>query len=773
VLLNSFYISNAQNLTQTIRGKIVDEDSKSPLIGANVIILGTNPLRGAITDIQGNYRFDNVSLGRVDIQLRYIGYEEKTISNVLVSSGKEVILDLELKETVIKMEEVVVVGRKRKGEVQNEMAIISSRSFSVEETKRYAGAMQDPSRMVSAYAGVTSDPSGNNDIVVRGNSPKGILWRMEGVEIPNPNHFANEGATGGPINALNSELLANSDFYTGAFSPEYGDVLSGVFDMKMRTGNNEKYEYSFGLGVLGTDITAEGPVNKKQGGSFLFNYRYSSLSLLHEAGIVDFEGIPKYQDAAFKVVLPTKKAGTLSLFGLGGISSIFESEKESEESERIVEKVDFGARLGVIGLIHQLPITQNSFLKVTVSASDNGSTYDALKADMSDNFNYQGNGSWEKSSLRSSVLFNSKLNSRHRIVTGLKYTRHFYNMEERFVNDDYNRVETGIDMHKSAGDLQGYVSWKFRLTDNFTWVGGFHSMYFDLNKEFVIEPRLALRWQFSPMQSFNLGFGQHSKTESIITYYTNIYSPDGTFTTPNSGLGISKARHYVLGHEFRISKNLNSKLEFYYQDLFNIPVENMDTSSFSTLNSDEGYVDKALINAGKGSNIGVEYTLERYFAHNFYFLLTASLYDSKYKAKENKIRNTKYNGNYAANFLIGKEFKIGKESKSNSIGVNAKFVFNGGRRYIPVDLPASVANGETVHDYSRAWVNKLDDVKQLNFSITYRVNRPKASHEIIVDVINATNENARNWEYYNKYTQKLDYYRQLNMIPNIMYRVHF
>jgi hypothetical protein len=773
VLLNSFYISNAQNLTQTIRGKIVDEDSKSPLIGANVIILGTNPLRGAITDIQGNYRFDNVSLGRVDIQLRYIGYEEKTISNVLVSSGKEVILDLELKETVIKMEEVVVVGRKRKGEVQNEMAIISSRSFSVEETKRYAGAMQDPSRMVSAYAGVTSDPSGNNDIVVLGNSPKGILWRMEGVEIPNPNHFANEGATGGPINALNSELLANSDFYTGAFSPEYGDVLSGVFDMKMRTGNNEKYEYSFGLGVLGTDITAEGPVNKKQGGSFLFNYRYSSLSLLHEAGIVDFEGIPKYQDAAFKVVLPTKKAGTLSLFGLGGISSIFESEKESEESERIVEKVDFGARLGVIGLIHQLPITQNSFLKVTVSASDNGSTYDALKADMSDNFNYQGNGSWEKSSLRSSVLFNSKLNSRHRIVTGLKYTRHFYNMEERFVNDDYNRVETGIDMHKSAGDLQGYVSWKFRLTDNFTWVGGFHSMYFDLNKEFVIEPRLALRWQFSPMQSFNLGFGQHSKTESIITYYTNIYSPDGTFTTPNSGLGISKARHYVLGHEFRISKNLNSKLEFYYQDLFNIPVENMDTSSFSTLNSDEGYVDKALINAGKGSNIGVEYTLERYFAHNFYFLLTASLYDSKYKAKENKIRNTKYNGNYAANFLIGKEFKIGKESKSNSIGVNAKFVFNGGRRYIPVDLPASVANGETVHDYSRAWVNKLDDVKQLNFSITYRVNRPKASHEIIVDVINATNENARNWEYYNKYTQKLDYYRQLNMIPNIMYRVHF
>lgn len=773
VLVNISAAAEGQNFTQTIRGKIVDEDSKTPLIGANVILPGTNPLRGAVTDINGNYRFDNVPLGRVHVQVRYIGYEEKTIPNVLVSSGKEVILDLELKESVVKMDEVVVLGRKQKGEVQNEMAIISSRSFSVEETKRYAGAMQDPSRMVSAYAGVTSDPSGNNDIVVRGNSPKGILWRLEGIEIPNPNHFANEGATGGPINALNSELLANSDFYTGAFSPGYGDVLSGVFDMKMRTGNNEKFEYSFGLGVLGTDITAEGPFLRKNGGSFLFNYRYSSLSLLDQAGIVDFEGVPKFQDATFKLVLPSKKSGTFTLFGLGGISGIYETEKESEESERIVEKVDYGAQMGVLGLIYNLPVSAGSFLRVTVSGSNNGSSYDALKADASDNFNFNGKASWEKSSIRSSVMYSSKLNSRHRVITGLKYTRHFYNMNERYLNEDYNRIETGIDMEKNAGDLQGYVSWKFKQTDNFTWVGGIHTLYFDLTKEFIAEPRLALKWQFTPKQAFNLGYGQHSKTESIITYYTNVYAPDGSYSTPNTGLGISKARHYVVGHEYRISKNLNSKLEFYYQDLYNIPVEAIDTSSFSILNSDEGYIDKMLNNKGKGSNIGVEYTLERYFANNFYFLLTASIYDSRYKAMENKYRNTKYNGNYAANFLIGKEFKVGKGARGNTLGLNAKLFFNGGRRYVPVNLQESIAKGKTIYDYSRAWNNKLDDVKQLNFSVAYRINRPKASHEIILDVINATNERARNWEYYNAYTQKLDYYRQLNMIPNIMYRVHF
>lgn len=774
-MLSALYLGNnpglsAQSITQTVRGRIFDEDSKSPLIGANIIILGSTPLKGAVTDAEGNYRLDNVGLGRITLQIRYLGYEEKTIPNVLVSSGKEVILDLELKESVVNMNEVVVIGKKSKGEVQNEMALISSRSFSVEETKRYAGAMQDPSRMVSAYAGVTVDPSGNNDIVVRGNSPKGILWRMEGIEIPNPNHFADEGATGGPINALNSELLANSDFYTGAFAPEYGDALSGVFDMKMRSGNNEKREYSIGVGVLGTDITAEGPFKKGYGGSFLFNYRYSSLSLLDKAGLVDFDGVPKYQDAAFKVVLPSKKLGTLSLFGLGGLSNIHEKETESEESDVVTEEVDYGAQLGTLGLNHTLPLSQNSFVKLTLSASNNGSDYDAKEVDDFNTLRFDGEGSWQKSTLRSALMYSTKINARNRIIAGVKYTRNYYDMTEKYYEEDYDRIETGIDLHKSADDFQSYLCWKYRMTDDITWVTGFHTMYFSLNQDFLVEPRIAFRWQMTPKQALNVGFGQHSKIESIISYYANVYNPDGSFTTPNKNLGLTQARHYVLGYEYRISKNLNSKIDFYYQDLYNIPVENMDTSYFSLLNSDEGFMDKALVNSGKGYNYGIEYTLERYFAKNFYFLITASLYESKYKSKENKWRNTKYNGNYAVNFLVGKEFKVGK---SNAIGVNTKVFFNGGRRYIPVDLEASRAKGESVYDYSRAWNDKLDDITQINVSFSYRINRPKASHEILFDILNVTNNQARNWEYYNEYTNKLDYDRQLSFLPNVMYRIHF
>lgn len=759
----------SQSLTQTIRGRILDEDSKSPLIGANVIIVNSNPLKGGVTDVDGNYRIDNVALGRVDIQIKYLGYEDKTMPNILVGSGKEVIMDFELKESIIKMDEVVVLGKKSKGEVQNEMAIVSSRSFSVEESKRYAGAIQDPSRMVSAFAGVTSDPSGNNDIVVRGNSPKGILWRMEGIEIPNPNHFANEGATGGPISALNSELLANSDFYTGAFAPEYGDAFSGVFDMKMRTGNNEKYEYSLGAGVNGVDATVEGPFKKGYGGSFLFNYRYSSLQMLNDAGVVDFDGVPKYQDAAFKVVLPSKKIGTLSVFAIGGLSNIYQ-EEEVEETGEIVEKVDFGANMGVIGISHTLPLTQNSFLRLNLSASGSGSDYKSDEIDDNKNFSFDGEGYWNKSSLRSGLMFSSKLNTRHRITTGIKFTRNFYDMKEESMDDELNRRETNIDMHENADDIQSYLTWKYRMSDDITWVGGLHTMYFSLNEKTLVEPRLAVRWQVNPRHSFNLGYGQHSKTESIIAYYTNVYNNDGSFTTPNSNLGLAQAHHYVLGYEFKISKNLTSKLDFYYQDLYNLPVENVDTSYFGMLNTDEGFIDKALVNSGTGKNYGVEYTLEKYFSQNYYFLITASLYDSKYKAKEGKERNTKYNGNYALNVLVGKEFKV---RQNNTLGFNLKVFFNGGRRYIPVDLEASKKKGETVYDYSKAFDKKLDDLTQINFSTSYRINRPKASHEIIFEVLNATNNQARNWEYYDEYTGKIDYYRQLSLLPNIMYRIHF
>jgi hypothetical protein len=764
--------SNAQKLSQTVRGSVIDEDGKFPLIGASITLSYDNLTKGTITNNNGEFRFENVPVGRVVLIIRYIGYEDNTVQGVIISSGKESILKVEMKESLHTFQDVVITGQKQKGEVKNEMALISSRAITVEESKRFSGSFQDPSRMVSSYAGVTGDPSGNNDIVVRGNSPKGILWRLEGVDIPNPNHFAQEGSTGGAISALNSELLANSDFYTGAFEPEYGDVLSGVFDMKLRTGNNEKREYSVGVGVLGTDIAVEGPFKKDYEGSYLANYRYSSLSMLDKAGLVNFDGVPKYQDGAFKINLPSTKRGMLSIFGLGGKSSLYQEPTESNESNRIVAKNNVKAQLAVIGLNHTLPISQNTFVRFTLAVSNNANKYIQDEIDSLNSFTIHEDDSWAKNSIRSAFLLNSKLNSRNRLMIGAKYDHQFYNMYGNYFDHDLNRQVTSIDMKSDAGTFQSYVSWKYRLNDNITMVSGLHGTYFSLYKHFLVEPRLAIHWQLSEKQAFNIGYGMHSKTESIITYFTHVNLPDGSDLTPNTGLGLAKAQHYVMGYEYRITENLNSKVDLYYQNLYNIPVENIDTSSFSMLNSDEGYVDKALINSGKGRNYGLEYTLEKYFNKDYYFLLTASLYDSKYKAKDGITRNTKYNGNYAVNFLIGKEFKVGK-SKVNTLGVNTKIFYTGGRRYIPVLLEASRAKGETVYDYTQAWKKKLDDILQVNFSLSYRINRPKTSHEISLDILNVADSQGRTSEYYNKYTHQIDHDHQLSLLPNIMYRIHF
>jgi hypothetical protein len=416
--------------------------------------------------------------------------------------------------------------------------------------------------MVSAFAGVTSDPEGDNDIVVRGNSPKGILWRLEGIEIPNPNHFADEGSTGGPINAINSELLSNSDFYTGAFAPEYGDALSGVFDMHMRSGNNEKREYSFGVGVLGTDVMLEGPFSKNYNGSYLVNYRYSSLSVLNDVGLAHYDGVPKYQDIGFKFVLPTKQLGTFSIFGLGGLSSI--STQEEDNKGTLVGEGTYQAKLGVAGMNYTLSFNPNTLMKITFAASGNGSRYNWEEPDSLNKMELLSQGDWRKESLRSAIMFSSKINQRNRIDAGVKFTRHFYNLYEHYFDEDLDRWVYNINMKMDADDWQSYISWKWRLADNLTAISGLHGSYFSLNNEFSLEPRVGLKWLIDTKQTISFGYGSHSKIESIYAYYMVRNLPDGESYSPNTNLGLSKARHFVLGYQYRFTKNLNSKIELSY-----------------------------------------------------------------------------------------------------------------------------------------------------------------------------------------------------------------
>lgn len=799
ILLSGFV--KGQNLTQTVRGTIIDADSKLPLFGV-VIQLSNDRSIGTVTDINGEFRLEKMQVGRISLLLSYLGYESKTISDIEVNSGKEKVLELSMQESLLKLKEVEIKAIKNKGEALNEMSLISTRSISAEETKRYAGGLDDPSKILSNYAGVTASQNGQNDIIVRGNSPKYVQWRLDGVEITNPTHFGDQNAVNGGVSALNNSLLGTSDFSTGAFTPEYGDVLSGVYDVKFRTGNNEKHETSIGVGIQGTDLTLEGPFKKGYGGSYLINYRYSTISLLNKLHAIKVDGDLNYQDGAFKIVLPTKKMGVFSMFGLAGMSDASMTDVRADMistpnngtiSAELTEDYDKSNYLSNYGINHTMPLSDKSFLKTTLSYSNEGISEDIFKIKTTKLYDDQGGfltdsiggriqdykSRIKNSAYRAAVTYNNKLDAKNTLQVGAKYALLGYDNALSRMPNNSNELFTVADFTENINTISSFVSWKHRLKENLTIVAGVHNMNVLYNNKSTVEPRLQLDWKINSSSDLNAGYGKHSTMESVHNYFTKVKQADGSVLEPNKNLGLLKADHFVLGYEKRFGENIRLKAEAYYQSLYNLPVENLNTSSYATINEgiEFNYVD--LVNKGTGKNYGIELTLERFFNKNYYYLINASLYNSKYKAMDGVERNTQYNGNYLVNALIGKEFANRGKKKNQTLNVNAKVFFGGGKRYIPLlrdangNLSVDPANNK-FWDNEKAYEKKFEDIYQVNISASYKWNKQKVTHELFLTINNITDANGKLSEYYDeKVPGNVGNVRQFGMFPNLMYRLYF
>ncbi|MCI5056635.1 MAG: TonB-dependent receptor [Flavobacteriales bacterium] len=745
----------SQDITQTIRGKVIDKDAKFTLIGVNVIVItDTTTLLGASTDINGNYRIENVPVGRHKIKFSYLGYRDVTIP-VVLTSAKELILNMELEESMVQMEAVEIKASK-KGEVINEMATVSVRQFSVEETDKYAGSRSDPARMASNFAGVQGADDSRNDIIVRGNSPLGILWRVEGIDIPNPNHFAISGSSGGPVSILNNKTMASSDFFTGAFPAEYGNSISGVFDLKLRNGNNQKHEFTGQLGFLGTEVMAEGPINKTTGSSYLGVYRYSTVSLFSALGIdIGTDATPIYQDLNFKLNFPNQKGG-FSLFGIAGKSNIdiLISEQEKPEIDLYGENdrdQRFGSGMAVLGATFTRSLNEKTYMKATFAGSieSQAATHDFIIR------NLTADGLWNVDSLYTvmdyrftttkyslSTFLNRKTSKRGLLKFGFNTDLFVYNLKDSIVADFEDSSDTWISRWDHEGEaalIQPYVQYRHKFSDELVFNIGIHSSLFTLNQRLSpIEPRMGMRWNFKPGQSLSLGFGLHSQLQPMYTYFYHLRRPDGSERQHNLDMDFTKSFHYVIAYDYSIAKNLRMKAEAYYQDLFNIPVET-NASSFSLVNQGSGFArffPDTLVNNGTGTNYGMEFTLEKFFSASYYFMITGSLYESKYKGSDGIERNTDYNGNYAVNGLVGKEFQIGEKS---SLGLGAKVTWAGGRRFGVVDTVASNQAKEVIFADSLYNDFQFRDYFRADFKINYKINQPNVTHEIAIDLVNVFN----------------------------------
>ncbi len=763
-----FTITFAQKSTQNIRGTVKDGASDEPLSYVTVVLINTN--YGTSTDSLGNFIIKNVPVGRYDIEVTYLGYEPTIIKEILLTAAKEAFLEIPLKENLRELKEVLVTPQINKTQPLNKMATGSARMLSVEEAKRYAGGFDDPARLASSFAGIGSN-MGNNGIVVRGNAPKFLQWRLEEVEIPNPNHFADvTGFGGGGLTALSSQVLGNSDFFTGAFPAEYGNALSGVFDIKLRNGNNQKRENTFQLGAIGIDVASEGPFKKGGKASYLFNYRYSTLALLSPLMPDDADGT-RYQDLSFKLNFPTQKAGTFSVWGIGLIDRSGQTaETDSTKWEYLQDKEDQDVKqyMGAIGFGHKILFNDNdAFLKTTLAATVSGLDMHTERMDNDIQLlpqNVIQNTNWN---FVLSSYINKKFSAKHTNKTGIQVTGLMYNMLLKNSEPAGTALQTLTDENGFSALLSAYSNSSINLSDKWTLNAGIIGQFFTLNNHYSIEPRIGLKWQFQPDKTLMLSYGMHSRLEMLNYYFTR--SETGEYI--NKELDFTRSQHLVLSYDQSFGNDFHLRIEPYIQQLYDVPVIADSSYSFINLQSD-WFLHEKLENSGKGLNYGIDITFEKFMSQGYYFMITGSLFESRYQGGDGIWRNTRYNRNFLTNLLIGKEWMIGKY-KQNIFNANVRLSYQGGDRYSPIDNISSLFEEDAIYNEKDAFSKKLTPAFLAHFTISYKINKKNLAHEFAIKMLNTTGYKEFYGHRYNFKTKTVDENGESIVIPNISYKIEF
>lgn len=755
---------------QTVRGTVCENATGAPIEFATVIVADAELPIGTTTDSTGGFSM-KVPVGRHNIRVSYLGYEPVILKEVLVGSSKEVVLNIGMTESPTSLDEVVVTPHINKAEPLNSMAVTGGRMLSTEEASRYAGGMDDPARLVSAFAGVSSNV-GNNGIVVRGNAPRSLQWRLEDVEIPNPNHFADVTTFGGGgFTSLSSFVLGNSDFFTGAFPAEYSNALSGVFDMNMRNGNNRKWEHAFKVGVLGVDASSEGPFKKGYNGSYIINYRYSTLSLLSPLLPDDADGT-NYQDLSFKFFLPTKKAGIFTVWGTGladRSGTKVEKERDKWEYDQDMENQDVKQYMAAAGIGHKLNLGKSAFLKSTLAFTVSGLDMHTERMDP------ETDVLLDKDKIKNTYwnfvfasAFQKKYSSRHTNRTGIRLTGLKYDLDVRDALHKGGRLQTLADETGFSALLSAYSTSTFRLSPKWTANIGLNTQVFTLNGNYSIEPRAGIKYRFRPNQSLSLGYGMHSRLEMLNYYFTK---RDGKHI--NKDLDFTRAHHVSLAYELNIGENHHLKIEPYFQYLYDAPIIPGSTYCFINLQGgDDLFLSDKLVNKGKGMNYGIDITFEKYITDGFYYMVTASLFDSRYKTDLGEWYNTRYSRNYAVNLLGGKEWMVGR-NKQNMFGLNLRLTLQGGERYSPIDELESVNQETAVYNENVPFSKSLSPAFVGFVGAKYCINRKRVAHEFAAQIVNFTGYKDYYGHRFNHKTGKVEPEREANMVPEVSYKISF
>lgn len=771
----------AQNNTQTIRGIIRDKQTKQPLIGASISVLNTSPQIGNVTSENGAFELKNVPTGRVRLQVQFIGYQPFTSEDIILLSTKEQYLEIELQEGSIAADEVVVSASRNAFAPVNELSVVSTRSFTVDETERVAAGVNDPGRVALSYPGVhVGENDTENQIVVRGNSPIGILWRLEGIDIPNPNHFAIVGSSGGGLTVFSAQLLARSDFSTGGMSAEYGNALSGAFDMHFRFGNFEKRQYRNKIGILGLDFATEGPI-KKGYSSYLVNYRYSTLGLLNKLGfnLVGERVTNDFQDLSFNLAFKSKNNKSVTtIFGIGGLSleHYLPVDDPTKRNPTIFNHRDDQykpSNVGATGFTWTYLPDTKSYFKVVMAlmGSEQIRNNDTLNLQ---NVRYRySTEEYKDTRLATSLTYNRKVSEKTTLKTGIIFNQIFFDFfkETKPLNSssDINqrRIRTSVTGQGNTQTYQQYAQLHFEFTSKFSLNTGLHFMYLAANNTSSIEPRLSMQYQPTSSQRISFAYGLHSRILPMMAYYFK----DTLGQLPNKNLKLLKAHHGVLAYHLFTQNKMRLSVESYVQRLFNVPVVPSLTDNYWMLNNSSGFPEFKVVSEGKGLNYGLDAALEKLFSNSYFFLINASLFESKFQPFNQKVYESRFSTRYSSAVTFGKEFNF---KKGRILQIGGRYMYSGGFRYTPYDPVLSKEKGYYVALKDADFSMQVPAYQRLDTRIAYRFNARKVAGNLSLDVQNITNRiNPTSVGYDNKTNTTYIQYRGSGFVPVLAFQFDF
>lgn len=776
---------------QTVRGTVTDAISGEKLIGATVKVVETGT--GSVVDLEGNFRIDIPQSGRYTLETSYVGYEPNVMKEVLVAGVKEVVIDIQLRENNTELTEVVVRPRVNKEATVNPAVLTGGVMLSMEEASRFAGGYNDPARLVMSFAGISGEADGSG-LSIHGNAPERMQYRIEGVEVFTPNHFNDTWNAGyGLVSALNSNVIGNSDFFTSTFNANYNNALSGVFDVKMRTGNNAKHENILQIGTVSEELTLEGPISRKSNSSYIVNYRYGFTSLVDKLNLIDTDGAHvDFQDFSAKLMFPTKRAGTFSIFGLGFYDTTWDERVKLEDTHSAYDASDNDAKLAqlLVGVSHKIHLGNKWTWRTTAAYNmqhlKNDIYYYGLERSaegfISQPLAYEEPERKYLFSIQKvnedRLLFNTELSKqvtdRWLIQLGGEYSHRFFNLAYKSVDQLYAPVSTMHEYTKMKDDTglaNIFCQNLVRVSNYFSLSAGIAGNYFLLSKDFSVEPRASLKWDPDEKNSFSMGYGLHSMIEKLDAYFYR--NADGNLA--NKDLGLTKAHHLHATYVHKLNSNLTLRMNAYYEYGFDTPV-GIDGSTYCVTNRYFFYTDEALVSKGNTRNYGGDITLEHYMNRGFFGQTNFSLYKSQYRGVDKVWRNQLYDRGFMFKILGGKEWMIGK----NMLNVSVKYSIQGGLRYTPIDveqmranIAAGIIDDNPIYKDNEAFSQRFDPSGIVDLTISYKINRRHVSHTFAFEGLNILQTETPLYQRFDLGTLDVRTDKSGLSLPNIFYRLDF